>query len=233
MLFWKKMPSLWIGHRITEFNEIETSHAIAALKIYLTLCLFSDDRGGGVRTTELTFTELSEKASLSRSLVNDGIKVLYSKGLIKNISGSKRKKIYTVDMEGELRDGWCKLPVAGIVSADFKIIPFQSMHNRYLFERVALQLYIYLLYARDNQQNFTLARKSTLRAKIASDLPTVNKAITYLIHIGLLESIKQKNSIELPVNMFHDSFYFHFKMKGSCDLTYKKTLKMNEDDVPF
>lgn len=80
------MPSLWIGHQITAFNDIETSHAIAALKLYITLCLFSVDRGDGIRVTELTFTELSEKASLSRSLVNNGMKVLYSKNLIKNLS---------------------------------------------------------------------------------------------------------------------------------------------------
>lgn len=86
MIFWKKMPSLWIGHQITAFNDIETSHAIAALKLYITLCLFSVDRGDGIRVTELTFTELSEKASLSRSLVNNGMKVLYSKNLIKNLS---------------------------------------------------------------------------------------------------------------------------------------------------
>ncbi len=36
MLYWKKMPSLWIGNRLTEFNSLETSHAIAAIKIYIT-----------------------------------------------------------------------------------------------------------------------------------------------------------------------------------------------------
>lgn len=33
MLFWKKMPSLWIGNQIAEFSDLDTAKAIAALKI--------------------------------------------------------------------------------------------------------------------------------------------------------------------------------------------------------
>ena len=162
MLYWKKMPSLWIGHRLTEFNGLETSQAIAAIKIYIAFCLFGKERDDKIRVVELTFTEISEITSISRALVNEGLKLLYAKGLIKNLSLTKRKKIYTVDVDGNVEDGWCKLPMAGVVSEGRMITAFQSMHNRYHFELVALQLYLYLLYARDNFQEYVLARKQTL-----------------------------------------------------------------------
>lgn len=82
MLFWKKMPSLWIGNRITEFSDLDTAKAIAALKIYMSFCLFCKQSDSGIRTVELTFSELCEVASLSRSLVNEGLKILYAKNLI-------------------------------------------------------------------------------------------------------------------------------------------------------
>lgn len=235
MLFWKKMPSLWIGNRLTEFNGLETSQAIAAIKIYITFCLFCKDRGDGVRTVELTFSEISEIASISRSLVNSGLKLLYDKKLIENLSLTKRKKVYTVDVGGEVKDGWCKLPMDGVVGDDRTIVAFQSMHNRYHFELVALQLYLYLLYARDNQQEYVLARKHTICNKLLCRIADLNKAITYLIHIGLIKKIKQKSDESYPIQLFHDSFYFYIKTGVNNALTYRKqTSFIPEDkDVPF
>lgn len=143
MLYWKRMPSLWIGIKISEFNDLDTAKAIAALKIYLTFCLFCKESDSGQRTVELTFSNLCEIASLSRSLVNEGLKILYAKELIKNLSTTVRKKIYTIDVLEKHDDGWCKLPFKGIVGEDGKISAFQSMHNRYPFELLALQTYMY------------------------------------------------------------------------------------------
>ena len=63
MLFWKKMPSLWIGNQIAEFSDLDTAKAIAALKIYLTFCLFCKESDSGCRTVKLTFSEICETAS--------------------------------------------------------------------------------------------------------------------------------------------------------------------------
>ncbi|HHL7722061.1 TPA: hypothetical protein ACQ8ME_004643 [Escherichia coli] len=235
MLYWKKMPSLWIGHRLTEFNGLETSQAIAAIKIYIAFCLFGKERDDKIRVVELTFTEISEITSISRALVNKGLKLLYAKGLIKNLSLTKRKKIYTVDVDGNIEDGWCKLPMAGVVSEGRMITAFQSMHNRYHFELVALQLYLYLLYARDNFQEYVLARKQTLCNKLACRHADLNKAITYLIHIGLLKGIKQKAVESYPLELFHDSFYFYVKTGAPNALTYKKQPLVTppEKEIPF
>lgn len=236
MLFWKKMPSLWIGNRIAEFNDLDTAKAIAALKIYLTFCLFSKESDDGRRTVELTFTNLCEIASLSRSLVNEGLKILYAKELIKNISPTVRKKIYTVDVLGSHGDGWCKLPFKGVVSEDKKISAFQSMHNRYPFELLALQIYMYLLYARDNRSEYTLARKKTICDKLKCKLPELNKAITYLIHIGLLDNAVKKAVEKHPLELFHDSYYFYMTTGGFSALTYRKNSNlpvMSENDLPF
>ena len=235
MLFWKKMPSLWIGQKISIFQEFETAHAIAALKIYISFCLLCKERDDGIRTVALTYTQICKVASLSRSLVSEGLQILYMEGLITNLSLTPRKKLYTVDVDGVLKDGWAKLPFSGIVSNDGTITAFQSMHNRYHFELVALQLYLYLLYARDNKNEFTLARKSTITEKLKCKTAELNKAITYLIHIGLLRSIKQKSVENHPGEMFHDSFYFYLKTAVGNALTYKKTpsAKISEEDLPF
>lgn len=236
MLFWKKMPSLWIGSRIKEFSEIDTAKSIAALKIYITFCLFCKKTESGIRTINFTFSDICETASLSRSLVNEGLKILYSKELIKNISLSARKKIYTIDVLEEHNDGWCKLPFKGIVGVDNKINAFQSMHNRYPFELLGLQIYLYLLYARDNDSDCTLARKNTICHKLNCRLSDLNKAITYLIHIGLLEKIVKKKIEEHPMDLFHDSCYFYMKTGIKNALTYRKQLKnteISEEDLPF
>ncbi len=107
MLYWKKMPSLWIGNRLTEFNSLETSHAIAAIKIYITFCLFGKEEDDGVRTVKLTFTEISEIASISRSLVNEGLKLLDNKKLIKyhRPRQKERKSIQWMLMGAFMTDG--------------------------------------------------------------------------------------------------------------------------------
>ncbi|HED3891836.1 TPA: hypothetical protein R4229_004298 [Morganella morganii] len=236
MLFWKKMPSLWIGNQIAKFNELDTAKAIAALKIYLTFCLFSKENNSGQRTVELTFTNLCKIASLSRSLVNEGLKILYAKGLIKNISPTVRKKIYTVDVLESHDDGWCKLPFKGVVGEDKKISAFQSMHNRYPFELLALQVYMYLLYARDNRTEYTLARKKTICSKLECKLPDLNKAITYLIHIGLLDKAVKKAVEQHPIELFHDSYYFYMTTGSTCAFTYRKNSNLpviSEGDLPF
>ena len=236
MLYWKRMPSLWIGIKISEFNDLDTAKAIAALKIYLTFCLFCKESDSGQRTVELTFSNLCEIASLSRSLVNEGLKILYAKELIKNLSTTVRKKIYTVDVLEKHDDGLCKLPFKGIVGEDGKISAFQSMHNRYPFELLALQTYMYLLYARDNRNEYTLARKKTICKKLKCKLPELNKAITYLIHIGLLDRIVKKSIENKPLEMFHDSCYFYFRAGSNSALTYKRkseVLNLSEEDLPF
>ncbi|ECI0877796.1 hypothetical protein ASH38_24055 [Salmonella enterica subsp. enterica serovar Senftenberg] len=236
MLYWKRMPSLWIGIKISEFNDLDTAKAIAALKIYLTFCLFCKESDSGQRTVELTFSNLCEIASLSRSLVNEGLKILYAKELIKNLSTTVRKKIYTVDVLEKHDDGWCKLPFKGIVGEDGKISAFQSMHNRYPFELLALQTYMYLLYARDNRNEYTLARKKTICKKLKCKLPELNKAITYLIHIGLLDRIVKKSIENKPLEMFYDSCYFYFRAGSNSALTYKRkseVLNLSEEDLPF
>ena len=58
MLFWKKMPSLWIGNSIAEFSSLDTAKGIAALKIYMDFCLFSKKSDAGIRTIEFTFSNL-------------------------------------------------------------------------------------------------------------------------------------------------------------------------------
>lgn len=236
MLYWKKMPSLWIGNRITEFNTLDTAKAIAALKIYMTLCLFCKKSDSGLRTVELTFSNLCETASLSRSLVNQGLKILYAKDLIKNVSPTVRKKIYTVDVLKENNDGWCKLPFKGVVDEEQKISAFQSMHNRYPFELLALQVYMYLLYARDNKHDYTLARKHTICKKLNCRLLELNKAITYLVHIGLLDKIIKKSVEIRPIDLFHDTFYFYMKTGIDSALTYRKSPQPSviaEEDIPF
>ncbi|EOZ1730095.1 hypothetical protein ACQPRC_004971 [Escherichia coli] len=236
MLYWKRMPSLWIGIKISEFNDLDTAKAIAALKIYLTFCLFCKESDSGQRTVELTFSNLCEIASLSRSLVNEGLKILYAKELIKNLSTTVRKKIYTIDVLEKHDDGWCKLPFKGIVGEDGKISAFQSMHNRYPFELLALQTYMYLLYARDNRNEYILARKKTICKKLKCKLPELNKAITYLIHIGLLDRIVKKSIENKPLEMFHDSCYFYFRAGSNSALTYKRkseVLNLSEEDLPF
>ncbi|VFS92318.1 Uncharacterised protein [Kluyvera cryocrescens] len=99
------------------------------------------------------------------------------------------------------------------------------MHNRYPFELLALQTYMYLLYARDNYNEYTLARKKTICEKLRCKLPELNKAITYLVHIGLLDKVIKKAVEKYPLELFHDSYYFYMTKGGISALTYRRQSK--------
>ena len=64
----------------------------------------------------------------------------------------------------------------------------------------------------------------------------LNKAITYLIHIGLLDRVVKKAIVDKPLDLFHDSYYFYMKTGSERALTYRKiptSLVVAEEDLPF
>jgi hypothetical protein len=210
-LLWVKMPSSWIrdgGLREHFSSRIEkcVSGDIAALKIYICICLYSDRKMVSTPLTafnnrmsfypkrerefigsHLTYDQLSEYCSLSRVLVSRGIKKLISSGLIKK-EGTRKKVIYEINHLNNA--GWCKLPCKALIGVDGKILSFKGLKNRYQSERDALKIFLYLLSIRSNDQSEVTVSRGKISNTTGLSVYEIDSSIGVLRAVELLVDVK-------------------------------------------
>ncbi|MBY6188455.1 hypothetical protein KUV89_17705 [Marinobacter hydrocarbonoclasticus] len=206
-LNWARMPTTRLkdGKLASLFsanNNIATN--IAALKVYICLCLFSevekveiivDKNLFGISlpieklrlTTSLTYEQLCERCSLSRALVSAALKKLSKMELIL-IGGTTRKKKYIIN--AEVRVGWCKLPKKALLGEGRKITAFQCFSNRSRRELDALKLFIYLLSIRPNDSEFIEVTKGIISERTGISLRNVDQAVNFLQSAELLDLVE-------------------------------------------
>lgn len=207
-LLWVKMPSTWIGKGMLSIDfssrrEKDVSGEIAALKIYICLCIYSDrkmipyppklqnnpkcSREREFIGSSLTYDQLSEYCTLSRVLVSRGLKKLISCGLI-NKQGTTRKVTY--EITGLSYSGWCKLPCRVLLGINGCVKSFTGLKNRYPSERNGLKLFLYLLSIRQND----LSEVSVSRGKIAKmtglNVYDIDSSVGVLRSIELIEDVQ-------------------------------------------
>jgi hypothetical protein len=218
-LLWVKMPTKWIfdGVMAKKFSaEANISTDIAALKIYMYLCLFAQpikhefktllpdflsfDNQPKMKvseevflTAECTYDQLTEGCGLSRALVSRGIKKLVLLKLMKK-AGTTRKKLYLMD--GEVAKGWCKLPKRKLVELDRKIKPFRALKNRYRHEAEALKLFMYIISVRSNENKYTDVSKEKINEATHINVYEIDGAVKLLQAIGLLEKVENRGYVK-------------------------------------
>ena len=151
ILPWARMPTNWIKSGILKDNftsNVDLAEKISALKIYLIFCIKSSCSDEGVFSCSITYDKLMELASISRSSVSKGLKLLTKIGLISCL-GIRSKKYVVPNL---YRSGWCKIPVKGFMKDDKNIDSFRMFHNRYPHELNAIKLYLYFLSIRNNDE---------------------------------------------------------------------------------
>jgi len=207
-MLWVKMPSKWINGKVlaNEFSSRkDQSTDIAALKLYLGFCLFSNivtrtkevdylsfsylqnsDPVDQIES-ELTYSQMSENFSLSRALISKGLKKLERLSLIK-IGGSIRKKIYIVS--GNAHSGWCKLPKKDLIKKDYQVSAFQDFSQRLSHERNALKIFMYFLAIRSNAESSIHVCRGKISTSTGVNIGEIDAAIKFLSSIGLLSDIK-------------------------------------------
>ncbi|MCW3171415.1 helix-turn-helix domain-containing protein [Shewanella subflava] len=211
------------------------SGEIAALKIYICICLYSDRKMITIPLTEynhklglrpmrerefigshLTYDQLSDYCSLSRVLVSRGIQKLISSGLIKK-EGSRKKIIYEIN---NLKSaGWCKLPCRGLVGTDGVIFSFKGLKNRYQSERDALKIFLYLLSIRSNSESKVTVSRGKISIATGISVYEIDSSIGVLRAVELLEDVKSLGFLMSSSNRQQESDrYASYLVKGAMSL---------------
>lgn len=211
-LIWVKMPSTWVragALRLNFSSKRAVSIDIAALKIFLYLCLFSQPikRKAQVRAmpwlpekliqnkttivtqaeASMTYDAISAGCSLSRKMVSEGLKKLLNLQLIIK-EGTTRKISYVI--QGSLDFGWAKLPKRALIKLNQEVEAFQSIKNRYAYERDAMKLFIYLLTVRTNRYQHIDVSRGQICQATGIELLKIDESLSYLTGLGLIERVE-------------------------------------------
>lgn len=246
-LLWVKMPSFWItnGSMATDFSSSRhVSTDIAALKVYIYLCLYATPVKRAHKLTYLallpkkaramdvvtqaecclTYDDIAEGCFLSRKLISAGLKKLIEKGMILK-EGTTRKPRYII--QGSFDFGWAKLPKRGLIKVNHEIAAFGSMKNRYKYERDALKLFLYLLSIRANTFSYVDVSRGTISNSTGVELFEIDNSLGYLQGIGLLEEVKDKGTV-LNSNHFEEKSRLHrYYVVSSSGLVQPKSKSRN------
>ena len=150
---WRKMPVSW--QKDPAFQEKVRSapqgHAIAALKLYIALCLkanFHPTDFLAAGCAQLSLTSLSELVDVSRPMVIAGLNLLSSWGVIASEGG--RPTVWRI-VEYLDAPYWVKLPKRPLYGSksEERILGLIQLPNRRRDSLHALQLYLYLASIRD------------------------------------------------------------------------------------
>lgn len=192
------MSTNWIKSGILKDNftsNVDLAEKISALKIYLIFCIKSSCSDEGVFSCSITYDKLMELASISRSSVSKGLKLLTKIGLISCL-GIRSKKYVVPNL---YRSGWCKIPVKGFMKDDKNIDSFRMFHNRYPHELNAIKLYLYFLSIRNNDEFGSEVSFRKITAKTGVKFSEIKPALGFMSVIGLLDSkhiiLPESNSI--------------------------------------
>lgn len=242
-LIWVKMPSTWVSAgalRLNFSSKRDVSIDIAALKIFLYLCLFSQPikRKKPVLVFEwlpekirknntkiitqaevsITYDAISAGCSLSRKMVSEGLKKLISQRLIIK-EGTTRKIRYVI--QGSLDSGWAKLPKRGLIKQNQEVEPFQSIKNRYSYERDAIKLFIYLLTVRTNRYHHIDVSRGKISHATGIELLKIDECLGYLSGLGLIERVEAQGYTTRGAYSTEENKLDRYYVIGSSGLVQK------------
>lgn len=152
-LLWAKMPTDWVrfDDGLTSFRSDELATSVAALKIYLMLCLQANRtptpllKEAGM--VHVSYADIMEWANLSRAVVAGGIDKLRSEALIE-YEEVRGKNLYRV-ASYDVHKGWAKVPTALVSSGVIKRISARSKVGLN-----ALKLYVLFLAQRNSVSSY-------------------------------------------------------------------------------
>lgn len=238
-MLWSKMPSRWItngGLRTHFCSGREVSNDIAALKLFIVLCLLAKqvNRSSAgsvvddVCEVKATYDQLTEMCSLSRALASRGLKKLHSVGLIS--STGVRSKTYTIG--GGAYRGWCKLPKRAIVKNEEKVPAMEAFHNRYSHERDALKCFLYLLASRSNSKTYVDLSRGTISKQTGIPVDEIDGAIGFLHSVSLVSKVEDKGYLARSTQREQSERLHRYWVVGSSSLNYK-TYSVESEDTEF
>ena len=230
-MLWAKMPSNWVRENML-FHSFSTpcnvSEDIAALKLYLVICLLSKEVSRptlGDQNCKLecraTYDIFTSTCSMSRSLVSKGLRKLCSLGMI-SVEGGSRSKVYIINQCSD--KGWCKLPKRRVFYNEESIPAFAEFFNRYQNERDSLKIYIYLLSSRTNSKNYVDLSRGCISRRTGVPVAKIDGSLGFLQSIGLVEKVVEGNfalKSNEPVSQHRIHRYW---VSGHKDFSYRSSV---------
>jgi DNA-binding IscR family transcriptional regulator len=198
---WVKMPTTWISEnklKLFKWSSAgEGSQNTAALMAYIALChrleadasvlaQIPENEWGFVR---VTYDDLTEATSISRTKLSQGLTVLENYGLIGRSTGSQS----TYNIHG--CDGlqpWGKLPYKSLYMGN-RIFPFKDFLLRKGAELHALKLYLLLIARRDRKSNLAIVNYDTIERYSGIPRQHIRTAVSILAVAGLLHVEKVRS----------------------------------------
>lgn len=187
MEFWAKMPCNWQADPLfhTKIRAAPIGDAIAALKLYIGLCLKANY---GERATlpstgcaKQSITKLCELVDLSRPMVIRGLRLLEQWNVIEVLGG--RPAVYRIK-EYETAKYWTKLPktyiFGGSTRYENQARAFWDMGCRGRHVLHALQLYLYMAAIRDRHTSRATVSYVQIGNVLGLTKNNVSRAITVL-----------------------------------------------------
>jgi DNA-binding transcriptional ArsR family regulator len=176
-----KLPNQWIetmGLRAFGWND-HGSDNLAALMTLAVLAHHADPETG---ITRITYSDLGDKASLSRAKISAGLTILAARGIIdREAEGRSCVGICNYDP----KQGWAMIPARGLYKNDV-VEAFTEFRLRRRAELDAMKLYFLFASRRARKMNMALLsyEKIHLYSGVAPNL--IRNAISVLSANGLI-----------------------------------------------
>jgi hypothetical protein len=208
---WRKMPVSWQKDPESQqrIRAAPQGAAIAALKIYLAICLkaeFHETDRLPAGSAQLSLTSLCELLDLSRPMVVDGLKLLVEWNIVARIGG--RPTILQIIGFDE-PPYWVKLPKRPLYGgkSEDAIEALMQLPNRKRSSLHALQLYLYLASIRDKHSNMAKLSYDQGAATLGISRNHFSSAVSLLAAVGLVTvrtalEIKQQTGQNFSSNQY-------------------------------
>ncbi len=143
----------------------------------------------------MSYSELEDITSLSRTLISRGIRNMETLNLI---SVNRNQKPSEFKIIGFQPQGWAKFPAKQIM----KLKAFDNLHIRHKNELNALKLLFLIIAFRDNNTNTTSISYDKIQDYTKIHRTDVRSAISLLVVWGLIQVEQSGSDIEKKSNIY-------------------------------
>lgn len=212
-----KLPSAWINAGgLRDFTwKPDGSDNLAALMVLVVIAQHMDPDDGVAR---LTFTQLSDMASIGREKVARALDILAKRGLVERwTDGRSTYQVVGYDASA----GWAKLPVKGLYQNGV-VAAFQDFRLRRRGELDALKLYLLFAARRSNDTNLAKIGYDKIEEYTGVTRPHIRSALSVLgahslVQIERFNSEVSDNGVANAYRLSHLDSYRHMGTIGRAD----------------
>lgn len=217
MMSWTKLPSAWIENRelhAFRWAQGEGANNIAALMVLAVIAHHIEPQTGSAR---LTYSDLSDKASLSRAKVSAGLGLLEARGLVDRYPDCSFYRLRNYDPNA----GWAMFPAKGLYHNDV-VAAFEEFRLRVRSELDALKLYFLFAARRNRDTNYANISYPKIEEYSGVDRNHIRRALSVLaahglVHVQYCDSTTNENGTANAYRLAHIEPRNHMGTRGRAD----------------